>query len=105
MTMGKYIKRTFKPAPIKTLVSLDDRTFSQITRISQSFGITRSKAIRYAIKYAYYTIGYYSKYVVETGKKPSHYLQKKYNLMVNNLEKGENIIPRYRVNLHGKVKK
>jgi len=83
--------------PISVLVNLDIRTLELVKRLSQSFGITRSRAIRYAIKYAYYTSQFYSKYVIETGKAPSRYLQKKYNLTANNLEPNEAIVPIWRV--------
>lgn len=85
--------------PIAILVNLDFRTLELVKRLSQSFGITRSRAIRYAIKYAYYTSEFYSKYVIETGKPPSRYLQKKYNLTSNNLANNENLVPKWRVKI------
>ena len=81
------------------MVNLDVRTLDLVKRLSQSFGITRSRAIRYAIKYAYYTSQFYSKYVIETGKPPSRYLQKKYNLTEKNLLPDESIVPKWRVKI------
>jgi hypothetical protein len=89
--------KEYRPIPI--LVNLDVRTLDLVKRLSQSFGITRSRAIRYAIKYAYYTSQFYSKYVIETGKPPSRYLQKKYNLTENNLLPNESIVPKWRVKI------
>ena len=89
--------KEYRPIPI--LVNLDVRTLDLVKRLSQSFGITRSRAIRYAIQYAYYTSQFYSKYVIETGKPPSRYLQKKYNLTENNLLPDESIVPKWRVKI------
>jgi hypothetical protein len=93
----KYQKRRLKTAlpKRKALFVLDDRTNALLDHLSESFGISRSKAIRYAVKYAFYSVTHFANYTIEKDKPLSRYMQKKYNLKYQAI-KGENIKPVYR---------
>jgi hypothetical protein len=99
MRVSKYVKRRIgtKLLSKSALFIIDERTAEQLEKLSMSFGISKSKAVRYAVKYAYYSMEHYRRYTVEHGKPLSRYLQKKYNnLNKDILETPENIVPRYR---------
>jgi hypothetical protein len=93
----KYQKRRLKTAlpSHKALFVLDDRTNKLLNHLSESFGISRSKAIRYAVKYAFYSVSHFMNYTIEKDKPLSRYMQKKYNLKYQ-ASKGEKIKPLYR---------
>ncbi len=99
MRVKKYVKRKLgTPLLSKSaLFIIDERTEQQLEKLALSFGISKSKTVRYAIKYAYYSMEHYKRYTVEQGKPLSRYLQKKYNKQLDKeTALSSDIVPMFR---------
>jgi hypothetical protein len=98
MRVKKYVKRRLGTRLLNksALFIIDERTEEQLEKLALSFGISKSKAVRYAVKYAYYSMEHYKRYTVEQGKPLSRYLQKKYNKLGNSGNEQENFVPIFR---------